>query len=174
MKNFGKIAGNLIYAGRWLLFPMGVGMLLILFAYVLAFFVYDVKFLFHNFRMDMESWALFGLNFVDAYMIGNLMLMVAQGSFQIFIQRFELEPENRAQYLDHLDSGLLKVKVSQSIGGIMFIQLLVSFVNIHNELWIDVEHRLIVTACMVVFGFIFAAIWRVTHPAWQNGKHEEH
>jgi uncharacterized protein (TIGR00645 family) len=174
MNIWAKRAGKLTYSARWLLFPLGLGMLLILFAYVTAFLVRDVQFLVHNFRAKLEDFELLALGFVDAYMVANLILMVAQGSFQIFIQRFELgDPTTKAQYLDHLDSGLLKVKVAQSIGGIMFIQLLENFVNIHNEPWADVMHRLIVFAVVVTAALAFAGIWRVTHPSWQAHHEQE-
>jgi uncharacterized protein (TIGR00645 family) len=172
MKGIGKLAGKLIYSGRWLLFPLGVGMLLILFAYVLAFFWTDVNYIYHHFNMDMSSWALFGLSFVDAYMIANLMLMVSQGSFQIFIQRFDTTPDDRPQYLDHLDSGLLKVKISQSIGGIMFVELLQDFIHVHDVPWNDILHRLAIFGFLIAGALVFAGIWRVTHPSWQNSKHD--
>jgi uncharacterized protein (TIGR00645 family) len=174
MNIWAKRAGKLMYASRWVNFPLGLGMILVLIAYVIAVFAKEISFLFQNFHMNVESWALLGLSFVDAYMIANLMQMVAQGSFQIFIQRFDIpDPSTRAQYLDHLDSGLLKVKVSQSIGGIMFVELLQNFIHIHDEPWIDIQHRLIVFAIVVIAALVFAVIWRVTHPSWQNGHTPE-
>jgi uncharacterized protein (TIGR00645 family) len=172
--NWAKRSGDAIYASRWLLLPLSAAMLVVLAAYIVAFLVSDYEFIRHI-KFDTESLMVVALSFADAYMVANLLLMIAQGSFQIFIQKFNFpDPVNRPSYLDHIDSGLLKVKIAQSVGGIMLVRLLEDYVNMEHVDWEIVKHRLVAILTTVVVAMIFAGIWRVTHPAWQQEHHETH
>jgi uncharacterized protein (TIGR00645 family) len=105
------------------------------------------------------------LTFVDASMVANLIIMIAQGGHQIFIRKFDLPAKDeRAQYLDHIDSGLLKVKVAQSIAGITLIQILKDFVGIDKVEWTMVYHRMIIHVVVLISAVAMALIWRITHP----------
>jgi uncharacterized protein (TIGR00645 family) len=156
--------GNVIFAARWILYPINLGLLLVLATYVAAFLVSDWEFVRHGFRFDPEYLGVMMLGFVDAAMVANLVLMIAQGGHQIFIHKFDIPEEDRAQYLDHIDSGLLKVKVAQSIAGITLVQVLKDFVNIKNTEWNIIVHRMIVHVVCLVSAIIMACIWRITHP----------
>jgi uncharacterized protein (TIGR00645 family) len=164
-----KYLGKFIYGTRWILFPINVGLLAVLAMYVIAFLVNDYRFIVHEFTWDMESLMVLLLGFVDAAMVANLIIMIVQGGHQIFIHKFELpDKDERAQWLDHIDSGLLKVKTAQSIAGITLIQILKDFVNIEKVQWVLVEHRMVIHIIALVSALMMAAIWRVTHPTQEK------
>jgi hypothetical protein len=76
---------------------------------------------------------------VDASMVANLIVMIVQGSHQIFIRKFERDKSETPQYLDHIDTGILKVKVALSIGSITLVQILKDFVNLEKVDWVHGE-----------------------------------
>jgi len=169
MRNAGSLwtgwAGNFLFSIRWVLYPINLALVIALSLYVLAFLVNDYGFIRHRFTWDMESLMVMLLGFVDASMVANLVIMVIQGSHQIFIHKFDLiDKSERPQWLDHIDSGILKVKVALSIAGITLVQILKDFVNIENVDWILEKHRIVIHITALVSALVMALVWRVTHP----------
>jgi uncharacterized protein (TIGR00645 family) len=168
-----KRAGDAIFAIRWVLFPINLALIVALSLYGVAFLVNDYMFVVHQFTWDMESLMVMLLGFVDASMVANLIVMVVQGGHQIFIHKFDLEEKDeRPQWLDHIDSGILKVKISLSIAGITLIQILKDFVHIERTDWGLTEHRIIIHVVALISALMMALIWRVTHPQWAH-EHKE-
>lgn len=163
--NVRSFLGKFIYSTRWVLYPINIGLLIVLGMYVVAFLHNDYVFVMRQFTWDMESLMVLLLGFVDAAMVANLIIMIVQGGHQIFIHKFELpDKDERAQWLDHIDSGLLKVKTAQSIAGITLIQVLKDFVNIEKVEWSLIVHRMVIHAMALISAYMMAVIWRVTHP----------
>jgi uncharacterized protein (TIGR00645 family) len=165
-------AGDAVFAVRWLLYPINLALIVALSLYVVAFLVNDYRFIVHGFTWDMESLMVMLLGFVDASMVANLIVMVVQGGHRIFIHRFDIaDKQERPQWLDHIDSGILKVKIALSIAGITLVQILKDFVNLEKVNWTLTQHRIIIHVVALFSALMMAAIWRVTHPQWQ---HEDH
>jgi uncharacterized protein (TIGR00645 family) len=165
-----------IFSIRWVLYPINVGLILALCLYVGAFLYNDYRFVRYELTWDMEALTVMLLGFVDAMMVANLVVMVVQGSHQIFIHKFSFaDATMRPQWIDHFDSGILKVKIALSIAGITIIQILKDFIHIESVAWVLVRHRIIIHATALFSALMMAAIWRVTHPEWANHaeKHEE-
>jgi uncharacterized protein (TIGR00645 family) len=131
-----KILSQLIFSLRWVLYPINVGLFVALALYIGVFLSNIYSFLMHGFTPDMEHLMVILLGFVDASMVASLIVMIAQGGHQIFITKFDTaHAEEFPQYLDHIDTGILKVKIAQSIAGITLVQILKDFVNLeHVEL----------------------------------------
>lgn len=165
---------KVVFESRWLLFPFLLGL-------ILALCVYEVRFLHDTYTFvrvsmyaDIEDVMVQLLGLVDACMVGNLLIMIVSGSYQIFIHKFELDANKRPGWLDHIDTGLLKVKTSQSIASITGVALLKDFVNLERLGWLLVEHRLIVHGVCLVSALVMAVIWRVTHTDDKHaGAHPE-
>lgn len=181
MKNWTKIAGDAVFTVRWILYPINVGLVLILTLYVMAFLRNDGQFMYGMFSgaqpWDMENLMVVMLGFVDASMVANLIVMVVQGGHRIFIHRFDItDKSERPQWLDHIDSGILKVKIALSIAGITLIQILKDFVHVERVDWTLTQHRIIIHIVALFSALMMALIWRVTHPQWQQEHQasEEH
>jgi uncharacterized protein (TIGR00645 family) len=171
--NWTKRAGDAIFAVRWVLYPINMALVAALSLYVVAFLVNDYRFIVHGFTWDMESLMVMLLGFVDASMVANLIVMVVQGGHRIFIHRFDIaDKTERPQWLDHIDSGILKVKIALSIAGITLVQILKDFVNLEKVNWTLTQHRIIIHLVALFSALMMAAIWRVTHPQWQQ-EHQE-
>jgi len=168
-KSWMKRADGFIFCVRWILYPISIALVIALSLYVVAFLVNDYRFIRYEFTWDMESLMVMLLGFVDASMVANLIIMIIQGSHQIFIHKFQITEDNeRPQWLDHIDSGILKVKVAMSIAGITLVQILKDFVNIAKVDWETVRHRVILHILCLFSALAMAIIWRVTHPQADN------
>lgn len=175
IKTWTKRAGDAVFASRWLLFPINMGLVAYLFLYVLAFLRYDYVYLRHEFNWDIESLMVVLLSLVDASMVANLIVMVVQGGHQIFIHKFDLPERNdRPQWIDHIDSGILKVKIALSIAGITLVHILTDFVHIERVEWELTKHRIIIHVVALFSALMMALIWRVTHPSWAHGTGDSH
>jgi len=161
-------AGDAIFAIRWILYPINIALIFALSIYVVAFIYNDYHFIRHEFTWDMESLMVMLLGLVDASMVANLIVMVIQGGHRIFIHKFETGSQDRPQWLDHIDSGILKVKIALSIAGITLVQILKDFVNLEKVNWTLTSHRIIIHIVALCSALMMAFIWRVTHPAWQQ------
>jgi uncharacterized protein (TIGR00645 family) len=84
------------------------------------------------------------LTLCDIVMIANLIQMIAIGSYHVFIRRISLPSDDKAVWLEHISSGLLKIKMSTSLIGISSIHLLKDFINANNTSWdVVAKHSLI-------------------------------
>lgn len=161
-----------LYESRWLLFPINAGLVLALLAYVLKFLVDDYHMIMASWHSDTEELRVLLLGLVDTAMVANLLIMIIKGSHQIFIHKFSMkDAEDRPQWLDHIDSGILKIKVALSIAGITLIQLLKDFVGIEHLSWETVEHRMWIHGMCLVSALVMALIWRITHPHGKSNGH---
>lgn len=174
MKRFTRILEAAVFVVRWILYPVNIGLVGALFLYVLAFLYSDYRFVRYEFTTDMEPLMVRLLGFVDASMVANLIVMVVQGGHQIFINKFSLQNKEACpQYLDHIDSGILKVKISLSIAGITLVQILKDFVNIEKVDWTMEVHRIVIHITALFSAITMAFIWRVTHPQGHDDKSHE-
>jgi uncharacterized protein (TIGR00645 family) len=167
----GYLAGLdwVIYESRWLLMPINLGLVAILCAYVANSVWHDLHLLREAMTSSPESLGVLALGALDAAMVANLMVMIIKGSHQIFIRRFPNTGPNKPQWLDHIDSGLLKIKVAQSIASITLVDLLKDFVNIEDMHWDIIVHRMYIHAMCLVSALVMAIIWRLTHS--DSGTH---
>lgn len=165
-----KRLGDAVFAVRWILYPINVGLILALCFYVVGFLVNDLGFIWGMLRhrtWDMEEMMVMLLGLVDMSMVANLIVMVVQGTQRIFIHRFDISDKSeRPQWLDHIDSGILKVKIALSIAGITLIQILKDFVHVEQVNWVNTEHRIVIHVIALFSALMMALIWRVTHPEW--------
>jgi len=131
--------------------------------YCLRFLMDEYALIKNVFRVDTEVTMLALLGLVDMLMVANLVVMIYKGSHQIFIQKFSTGAD-RPQWLDHVDSGILKLKVASSVAGITLIRLLKDFVNIEHIAWENVVRRAIIHGVCLVSCLVLATVWRITHP----------
>lgn len=175
-KTWTRRAGDAIFAVRWILYPINIALCIALFFYVVGFLVNDYRFvkdMFSHWTWDMEAMMVMLLGFVDASMVANLIVMVVQGGHRIFIHKFDLEDRSsRPQWLDHIDSGILKVKIALSIAGITLVQILKDFVNLEKVQWELTQHRIVIHIVALFSALMMALIWRVTHPEWAQDDHD--
>lgn len=170
-----RLLGRLIFTVRWILYPINLGLVAALLLYVWKFLVEDYHLLTNGNSHDMEQLMVMLLGLVDASMVANLIIMIVQGSHQIFIHKFELPPKAETpQYLDHIDTGILKVKVALSISSITLVQILKDFVNLEHIDWEIAKHRMLIHGMALLSALVMAIIWKVTsHSKNVSNQHKE-
>jgi uncharacterized protein (TIGR00645 family) len=120
----------LIFSSRWLQLPLYVGLIVAQFVYVFLFVKELYHLIIHAWEFSEQQIMLLVLGLIDVVMISNLLVMVIVGGYETFVSRLRLErhPDN-PEWLSHVNSGILKVKLAMAIIGISSIHLLRTFIE---------------------------------------------
>lgn len=121
---------NILFNSRWLLAIPYLGLCLGLLVYIFNFIEEIYEMIRHIGHMTTETCMLSMLSLVDMAMVGNLIIMVAIGSYSIFIREIETKDmEHRPRFMGHITSANLKTKLASSLVGISSIHLLRKFIE---------------------------------------------
>jgi uncharacterized protein (TIGR00645 family) len=113
------------------------------------------------------------LALIDVVMISNLLIMVIVGGFETFVSRLRLEGHpDQPEWLNHVNAGVLKVKLATAIIGISSIHLLKTFINAANYtdkvlLWQTVIHAVFLLSALA----IALTEKLIHHPGDDDGAH---
>ncbi len=137
---------NALYASRWLLAPIYIGLSLALLMLGLKFFQEVFHFMPIIFSTKEADLVLVILSLVDMALVGGLLVMVMLSGYENFVSAIDIkEGAEKLSWLGKLDAGSLKQKVAASIVAISSIHLLKAFMNaehIANEklMWYVIIH----------------------------------
>ncbi|MCW3170929.1 TIGR00645 family protein [Shewanella subflava] len=128
-----KMFEKLMYASRWIMAPIYLGLSLVLFALGIKFF----QEIFHIIPMIFEikevDLILITLSLIDITLVGGLLVMVMFSGYENFVSQLDVgEDSEKLGWLGKMDSGSLKNKVAASIVAISSIHLLKVFMNAEN------------------------------------------
>lgn len=135
-----------LYASRWLLAPLYLGLSLALILLAIKFFQEVIHFFPIIFSTSESDMVLVILSLVDMSLVGGLIIMVMLSGYENFVSRIDIDDgEEKLSWLGKLDSGSLKQKVAASIVAISSIHLLQKFMNaeqIDNDklMWYVILH----------------------------------
>jgi uncharacterized protein (TIGR00645 family) len=125
-----RFVEKILLASRWLLAPLYLGLVLVLVAVVVEFFLE----LSHLARAAIGGEAhvtLSALALLDLVLVASLIVMVMLSGFENFVAKITLgEAQERLSWLTKLDTGSLKVKIMGSIVIISAIDLLEQFFSV--------------------------------------------
>lgn len=144
-----------LFASRWLLAPLYVGLTLALVALGVKFFQEAIHLLAHIWTASEADLVLTVLALIDIVLVGSLIVMVMFSGYENFVSRIEAEGTDTLGWLGKLDAGTLKLKVAASIVAISSIHLLRVFMNaqhIDNDkiLWYVVLHLTFVASALML------------------------
>lgn len=149
-----KTFENLLYASRWLLAPIYIGLSLGLVALGIKFFQEMFHILPAVLSMKEADLILVILSLVDIALVGGLLVMVMFSGYENFVSRIDIkEGSEKLHWLGKLDAGSLKQKVAASIVAISSIHLLKAFMNapqIDNDklMWYVIIHMTFVVSAL--------------------------
>lgn len=124
---------RLMYASRWIMAPIYLGLSLALIALGIKFFQEVWHVIPIIFTMQEIELILVVLSLIDITLVGGLIVMVMFSGYENFVSRLDLEGNtDKLGWLGKLDSGSLKNKVAASIVAISSIHLLKVFMNTEN------------------------------------------
>jgi uncharacterized protein (TIGR00645 family) len=150
------IVERIMYASRWLLAPIYLGLSLALVALGIKFFQEIFHVLPHIFEMSEADLVLVVLSLIDIALVSGLIIMVMFTSYENFVSRIDLSDDTeKLSWLGTLDTSTLKSKVAASIVAISSIHLLKIFVNAANVendklLWYVVIHLTFVISAVAM------------------------
>lgn len=125
-----KVIEQLLFASRWILAPIYLGMSLVLVALGYIFFKEVFHILMTMNTMPETDFILAALGLIDMLLVGGLIVMVMFSSYENFVSRIDIrEGGERLGWLGQLDTGTLKLKVAASIVAISAIFLLKKYVT---------------------------------------------
>jgi uncharacterized protein (TIGR00645 family) len=173
-----KTIEKILFASRWILAPVYLGLSLALVALGITFFVevYNVflhvfsNVLSHSERAEADL-VLSLLAMVDLVLVGSLIVMVMFSGYENFVSKLDIEADaEKLGWLGKLDANSLKLKVALSIVAISSIHLLRAFMDARETpndklMWYVIIHLTFVVSALLmgVLDRIAFAPHRVSH-----------
>tara|TARA_R110001606_G_scaffold399282_1_gene583418 strand:+ start:11858 stop:12385 length:528 start_codon:yes stop_codon:yes gene_type:complete len=131
--NMERALETLLYAARWILAPIYLGLSLALFALAVKFFQEVIHLIPNLFAIAEADLILVVLSLVDMALVGGLLVMVMISGYENFVSQLDIkEGQEKLSWLGKMDSSSLKMKVAASIVAISSIHLLKVFMNAQN------------------------------------------
>jgi len=125
---------GLIFSSRWLQLPLYLGLIVAQCVYVFLFLKELWHLVSHANDFNEQEVMLLVLGLIDVVMISNLLVMVIVGGYETFVSRLGLQGHaDQPEWLSHVNSGILKVKLAMAIIGISSIHLLRSFIALGSS-----------------------------------------
>jgi uncharacterized protein (TIGR00645 family) len=147
---------KLLFACRWLLAPMYLGLSLALLALTIKFFQEIAHSLSGILQLAETDLVLMVLSLIDIVLVGSLIVMVMLAGYENFVSKIDAGREQELPaWLGKLDTGTLKLKVAASIVAISSIHLLRIFMNAGQTpndkiLWYVVLHLTFVVSAVLL------------------------
>jgi len=148
-----------MYASRWIMAPVFLGMSVVLLVLAVKFFQELFHFVPHILEIDEGQIILKLLTFIDLTLVGSLTLIVMFSGYENFVSQLNIDADaEKLNWLGTHDYGSLKLKVATSIVAISSIRLLKVFMeveSIENDkmLWYVVIHLTLVSSAFIL-GFL--------------------
>jgi len=149
-----RIIESTMYASRWLLAPIYLGLSLAVLLVGIKFFQEAIHIFPLIFSMKETDLVMVTLSLVDMALVGGLLVMVMLSGYENFVSSIDLaEGQEKLSWLGKLDSGSLKQKVAASIVAISSIHLLKAFMaaqEISNDklMWYVIIHMTFVLSAL--------------------------
>ncbi len=147
---------KLLFACRWLLAPMYLGLSLALVALGVKFFAEAYHAVAHVFTLGEADLVLIVLALIDIVLVGSLIVMVMFSGYENFVSRIDTgDGTDAPAWLGKLDSGTLKLKVAISIVAISSIHLLRVFMEAQTTdndkiMWYVILHLTFVVSALLL------------------------
>lgn len=122
---------KVIFAGRWLLAPLYLGLLGALLPILYRFFHSFWHIITHITSLSMSEISLQVLELLDTVLLGNLIILVLFAGYENFVSKIAIADgaEDRPHWMGHIDSSGMKIKLIGSLVAISVIELLKDFMQ---------------------------------------------
>jgi uncharacterized protein (TIGR00645 family) len=153
-----QIIEYIIFSSRWLQAPLYLGLIVAQLIYTYKFII-ELIHIMANYQSATEIQVLLGiLTLVDVTMVANLVAMVIIGGYATFVSKLDLVNENdKPDWLDHIDPGAIKVKLSSSLIGISSVHLLRSFIDMDMTDYEKIKWQIIIHSAFILSTLFLAA-----------------
>jgi uncharacterized protein (TIGR00645 family) len=138
-----------IFASRWLLAPIYLGLIVGTICFSVTFFeglwhlVHGITTGVDGVRFAEREAITAVLTLLDMIMVANLVVMVLIGGYATFVSKLDLDHEkDRPDWLDHIDPGTLKTKLAGALVSISGIHLLQTFNDLTKPGYVLDNHKI--------------------------------
>ena len=149
---------KIIFAARWLLAPLYIGLLLALLPILYRFFHAFWHMVTHLQGATTSEVTLQVLELLDTVLLGNLIIIVLFAGYENFVSKITVAEgaKDRPHWMGHVDYSGLKIKLIGSLVAISVIELLKDFMkegtyDANREGW-----RIGIHMTFVISGVLFA------------------
>ena len=175
LKQFENFFEGFMFWSRWVQAPLYIGLIIGAVLYLFKFFQVLLHVWHETLYLTENDMMLEILGLVDISMVMNLVVMVTIGGYSIFTSKIDVDHhEDKPLWLEDLDAGQLKIKLSTSLASISGVQLLKTFIN-YRESEIKQEAEAVIMEIVIHMVFIVSALLlaqteKVTH-SYKHGAH---
>lgn len=151
-----KALERLLFACRWLLAPLYLGLALALLVLGIKFFQEAYHVVSEVLSLAESDLVLTVLAMIDIVLVGSLIVMVMFSGYENFVSRIDRDDDSDTPaWLSQLDAGTLKLKVAASIVAISSIHLLKVFMNAEQTdndkiMWYIILHMTFVVSAVLL------------------------
>ena len=127
-----RLIERLLFASRWVLVPLYIGLALFLLVIVIAFFNEGLRVVLALPGVDGTEVILSGLSLVDLVLVASLLIMIMMSGYGNFVTKLHIAQQNLT-WLGKLDTGSIKLKITGSIVAISSINLLHAAIDVKTD-----------------------------------------
>ena len=166
-----------IFMSRWIQAPIYAALIIAALLYAWKS-LQELVHLVTHFQSLSETDIMLGiLSLVDISMVANLVNMVVIGGYVTFVSKIRFgEHQDRPDWLDHINTNSLKIKLAGSLASISAIHILKSFIDL--KLGAGLTHPLAEKALMwqcIIHGVFLVSMILFAFSEWiQKKTHEDH
>jgi uncharacterized protein (TIGR00645 family) len=169
---------KLLFASRWILAPIFLGLSLALIALGFKFFQEAWHVFTHLVAMEEADLVLTVLAMIDIVLVGSLIVMVMFSGYENFVSTIDAKGTDSLNWLGKLDAGTLKLKVAASIVAISSIHLLRVFMQVGKK-HVDTGELLVTNDQVMWFvilhlTFVVSAVLLGVLDKMSFAKHRDH
>jgi uncharacterized protein (TIGR00645 family) len=163
-----NLISKLIFTSRWLQLPLYLGLIIAQAVYAGLFVKEVVHLVMHSPELTEVTVMLTVLSLIDVVMVSNLLIMVIIGGYETFVSRLGIEGHpDEPEWLDHVNAGLLKVKLAMALISISSIHLLKTFIEAESKSNDTIMWQVIIHMAFLLSALIMAWVDKISsnsHP----------
>jgi uncharacterized protein (TIGR00645 family) len=171
---------RLLFASRWILAPVYLGLSLALVALGVTFFSEVINVFGHVFTdvvahtEDSEAQLVLSLlAMVDLVLVGSLIVMVMFSGYENFVSKLDIDADaEKLGWLGKLDANSLKLKVASSIVAISSIHLLRAFMDARETPNDKLMWYVIIHLTFVVSALLMGVLDRIAFASHRTDHHK--
>lgn len=171
-----RLIERALFASRWLMAPMYLGLAVSLAILVWVFLQELVRFVLIIPTMTVNDAILGALALIDLSLAANLVIIVIFSGYENFVSRLDVaDHEDRPEWQGEVDFSGLKLKLVASIVAISGIHLLKIFMDVGKYSPEHIRSMVVIHLVFVVSGVLLAAMdWIANHAkTLKKGKGEK-
>ncbi len=166
---------TLVFMSRWLQVPLYLGLIVAQALYVYLFLKEVWHLVVTIDALNETTVMLSVLGLIDVVMISTLLIMVIIGGYEPFVSRLGIEDHpDEPEWLDHVNAGVLKVKLSMALISISSIHLLKTFIDTDNRTSTSIMWQVAIHLSFLVSALAMAWVDKLTaqtHPVPKDAAH---